>query len=85
MAYYDLKDGGMTWTENQIHPNYYGYSPEVMALAVVSNSRIVGYERAMNLPIYTNDFENWYYNQGKLRWIFSFDDLYRGSWVYDHF
>jgi len=58
------KDGGVTWTENQIHPNYYGYSPEVMALAVVSNSRIVGYERAMNLPINTNDFENWYYNQG---------------------
>jgi ABC-type dipeptide/oligopeptide/nickel transport system ATPase component len=58
------KDGGVTWTENQIHPDNYGYSPEVMALAVVSNSRIVGYDRTMNLPINTNDFENWYYNQG---------------------
>ena len=56
-------DGGATWLKNEIEPNNYrGPSPKVSALAIVTDSRLVGYERAMQLPVYTNDFENWFFN-----------------------
>ena len=55
-------DGGATWIKNEIEPDYYHNTPKIFALAPITDSRVVGYERAMKLPVYTNDFENWFFN-----------------------